>query len=49
MNEKVSSWHIEVSAKAFGADQFSRYGIDVYGQYGENQEQFYGCHQSEQV
>lgn len=40
MKKKVSSWHIGVSAEAFVAAQFARYGIDVSVQYGANQPEY---------
>lgn len=38
--EKTSSWHIGISAEAFAAAQFARYGIDVSVQYGANQPEY---------
>lgn len=40
MKKKVSSWHIGVSAEAFVAAQFARFGIDVSVQYGANQPEY---------
>ena len=37
MRKVVSSYHIGVSAEAFAAAQFARYGFDVSVQYGANQ------------
>jgi len=39
-DKAVSSWHIGVSAEAFVAAQFARYGIDVSVQYGANQPEY---------
>ena len=40
MKKIVSSWHIGVSAEAFVAAQFARYGIDVSVQYGADQPEY---------
>lgn len=40
MNKKTSSYNIGVSAEAFVAAQFARYGYDVSVQYGANQPEY---------
>ena len=40
MKKQVSTWHIGVSAEAFVAAQFARYGIDVSVQYGADQPEY---------
>lgn len=40
MNKKISSYNIGVSAEAFVAAQFARYGYDVSVQYGANQPEY---------
>ena len=37
---EVSSWHVGVSAEAFAAAVFARYGYDVSVQYGANQPEY---------
>lgn len=37
---KISSWHIGISAEAFAAAQFARFGYDVSVQYGANQPEY---------
>lgn len=39
-DKKIHSWHIGISAEAFVAAQFARYGIDVSVQYGANQPEY---------
>lgn len=40
MSKKTSSYHVGVSAEAFVAAQFARYGYDVSVQYGANQPEY---------
>ena len=40
MSKRTSSYHVGVSAEAFVAAQFARYGYDVSVQYGANQPEY---------